>query len=50
MKNECCSNPNNLIREIVEKDKSIDTCKACGRRHIRMRAEPGVVGTYFGKK
>lgn len=45
--NECCKQPANLSTERPAPDKIITSCRVCSRRHIRMHAEPGMIGAFF---
>ena len=45
--NVCCHDAANLTRTVVGPDKVTDTCRVCGCRHLRMHAEPGVLGVRF---
>lgn len=40
----CCQDPANLDRIRLAADAIMDTCRICGRRHFRIRAEPGSLG------
>jgi hypothetical protein len=47
--NECCTRAENLVQEPDDRPNVIvRRCKWCGRRHIEMVAEPGIIGVRGG--
>ena len=45
--NECCKDAENLKPAPEESNRpelTVKKCQVCGRRHFRLKAEPGVFG------
>lgn len=47
---ECCQSAVNRVEIRTEReDVTIHQCVACGRKHYRLRVEPGRLGALFTK-
>ena len=47
---ECCANPDNLEDRPQERaDLVVKVCRVCGRRHIKLKVEPGKLGATFNR-
>ena len=47
---ECCKSAINRVEIRTEReDITVHQCVACGRKHYRMQAEPGLFGALFSK-
>ncbi len=40
----CCAKPENLVVKEARGDWTVRVCAQCGRRHIELRVDPGVLG------
>lgn len=44
----CCKDPVNLDIAKPAEDRMVATCQKCGRRHTKLRADPGMIGAFRG--
>lgn len=41
---DCCKQADNLQRHAIAPDRTINVCRACGRRHFWFQVEPLTMG------